>query len=106
MRAFSTSIMALLVVAALFWGNCFSCPQLLLAAHKHPCCPHTKPDKTECQTQGLKNFVKADNGAPHAAAPATIAVLQHEQKSAQLPVCVLPPNVPGHAPPEILSLRI
>jgi hypothetical protein len=106
MRTFSTSIMALLVVAALFWGNCFSCPQLLLAAHKHPCCPHTKPIKNECQTVGLKNFVKVDNGTPDAPAPATIAVLEHEQTSTYFPVCMPAPNVLGHAPPEILSLRI
>src|SRR5262249_23613020 len=31
MRTLSSSIMAALVVVALFWGNCFSCPQALLA---------------------------------------------------------------------------
>ena len=106
MRAFSTSIMALLVVAALFWGNCFSCPQLLLAAQKHGCCPHTKRTTSECQTQGLKNFVKAEKSAPAAPAPATMAVLEPGQMSAQIPESVPDPQITDHAPHEILSLRI
>ena len=66
--------MALLIIAALFWGNCFSCPQLLVA-QKHGCCPHTKSAKTECQTQGLKNFVKAEKSAPAAITVAAVADL-------------------------------
>jgi hypothetical protein len=34
MRTFSTSVM--LMIAALPWGDCFSCPQLLLAAQETP----------------------------------------------------------------------
>ena len=62
MRQFSIPFMAALVIAALFLGNCFTCPQLLLAFGAHGCCHHSKPIKAECQSQGLKNFVKADSG--------------------------------------------
>src|SRR4051794_13220589 len=51
MRALGTSVMALLVVAALFWGNCFSCPQVLLTASQHGCCHRTKAPKDDCKTQ-------------------------------------------------------
>jgi len=60
--------MAALVVVALFWGNCYSCPQLLAAlqAHQpaHGCCHKTKPGSPECQSQVLKSFVKAEVSAP------------------------------------------
>src|ERR1022692_2996879 len=52
MRPVFNSLMAALVVVALFWGNCFSCPQILLAAQKHSCCPHGKADPNDCKTQG------------------------------------------------------
>ena len=32
MRALANSLLAVLVLVALFWGNCFSCPQLLIAS--------------------------------------------------------------------------
>jgi len=63
MRALGTSLMALLIVAALFWGNCFSCPQLLLAS-SHGCCHHSKAPKDDCKTQDLRSFVKAEKSAP------------------------------------------
>ena len=74
MRAFCNSLMAALVVVALFWGNCFSCPQMLLQAMQkqaHSCC-HKKtqtpaPAKVDCQSQGLQTFLKADQGAPQLA---------------------------------------
>lgn len=60
--------MAALVVLALLFGNCFSCPQLLAAlqAHQpaHGCCHKTKPGSPECQSQVLKSFVKAEASAP------------------------------------------
>ena len=106
MRAFSTTVMAVLIIAALFWGNCFSCPQLLLAAQKHGCCPHTKSAKTECQTQGLKNFVKAEKSAP--------AVITVIAANADLPAPTSELAAPvlaslasrRHAPPDTLPLRI
>ena len=66
----STSIMAALVVAALFWGNCLSCPQMRSAAMQdpHSCCHHTQPVKVDCQSQALQHFVKAP--ATEAPAPA------------------------------------
>ena len=80
MRAISNTVMAALVVLALFWGNCFSCP-LALQAEKtsHGCCHHSKPAapaNDNCQTQVLKHFVKADPSSTPAPAPAVLAVVQ------------------------------
>jgi hypothetical protein len=59
--------MVLLMVAALFFGNCFSCPQMLLASMphqpQHNCCPGQQPVSARCQTQGIQHFVKTDSGA-------------------------------------------
>jgi len=63
MRAAFNTIMAAVVIAALFCGNCFSCPQMLLAQQKHGCCPHSKTSTSDCQTQVLKSFVKAEKAA-------------------------------------------
>ena len=90
MRAFCTSVMALLVVAALFWGNCFSCPQVLLSADRHGCCHRTKVPKTECNTQSLKNFVHAEKSAPVSPMPAAIAVIVPPVEFAAAPVAVSP----------------
>ncbi len=68
MRAFSISALAVLVIAALFWGNCLSCPQML-QAQSHGCCPHSTKTPDNCRTQVLHQFVKADPGA-HAQVPA------------------------------------
>jgi hypothetical protein len=80
MRTVSSSIMAALVVVALFWGNCFSCPQLLAALHSqqpdHGCCHKTGPASTECQSQGLKNFVKAPQGAQAEALPVAMGLAE------------------------------
>src|SRR5215472_15942839 len=75
MRAVFTSIMAVALIAALFWGNCFSCPQLLLAQQKHGCCPHGKDTRFDCTTQALKNFVQAEKGS--AVAPVAVAWIWH-----------------------------
>jgi len=61
--------MAALVVVALFWGNCFSCPQTLLASASHQCCKPHKQTSSRCETQNLQQFVKADIGAPVPAMP-------------------------------------
>jgi len=103
MRTFSTTVMAALIIAALFWGNCFSCPQILLAAQRHGCCPHTKSTKTECQTQGLKNFVKAEKSAP--AIIAVVAVVVRPEQVSDLPVTPAP-RIADHAPTDNLPLRI
>jgi hypothetical protein len=105
MRTLSTSVMALLIVAALFWGNCFSCPQLLVAAQKHGCCPHsTKSAKTECQTPGLKNFVKAEKSAP--AAITVVAAVELPAPASEFAAPLAVPHLETHAPPDNLPLRI
>jgi hypothetical protein len=69
MRAVSTSIMAVLVVVALFWGNCYSCPEALLALTAHHCCHPTKAPAAGCETQNLQNFVKANPDMSTSALP-------------------------------------
>jgi hypothetical protein len=111
MRAVSSSMMAALVMVALFWGNCLSCPQVLLSLQKHKashdCCKRgQKPVAKTCSSQGLQHFVKAEPAAaPAATAPAAEAVV-----IAAVPVplshasaVVLP--AAGHAPPDLLSLH-
>ena len=68
MRAVYNSVLAFLLLGALLWGNCLSCPQLLLslASHTpaHGCCKHPGKQpvtpRDECQSFALKHFVKAD----------------------------------------------
>jgi hypothetical protein len=103
MRTFCNSVLAALIITALFWGNCFSCPQILLAA-RHSCCHKTKQTSPGCQTQVLKQFVKAEADSP--APPVVAAILP-----AQMPVATddfyLPPAAPPeYTPPDIFSLRI
>ena len=106
MRAFFNSLMAALVVMALFWGNCFSCPQILLAAQKHGCCPHGKSEQKECKTQGLRNFVKADP---------VVKVVPFVVQGVLVPVPVsaalrveahTAPLLVSFSPPDLLPLRI
>jgi hypothetical protein len=96
--------MAVLVVAALFWGNCFSCPQLLLTTQRHGCCPHTKSAKTECQTQGLRNFVKAEKS--FVAAIVAVASVEQAPQIAERATPQTEPHTEDHAPPDALPLRI
>jgi len=77
MRAVSHSVLALLILGALFWGNCLSCPQMLLSLASgnppHGCCPNGKKPVTsseDCQSLGLQHFVKA---APAHQAPSPTA---------------------------------
>jgi hypothetical protein len=76
MRRFSIPLLAALVIVALFWGNCLSCPQLLLALNSHGCCHHATID---CQAQALSHFVKADIGA-HAPALSTVAIAPRSKR--------------------------
>jgi hypothetical protein len=108
MRRVSSSLMAALIVVALLWGNCLSCPQMLLAAatHQpaHSCCHRTKTAGTKCQSQGLQHFLKA---SPELQTPAVAAV------AAVAPVIAVPlalgalvsPVELVHAPPDLLSLH-
>jgi hypothetical protein len=106
MRAVFNSLMAVLVVAALFWGNCFSCPQILLAAQKHHCCPHGKADPNECKTQGLRNFVKAERAAQAVPAPMATVVIAPPPHSPRLSATFVDPATPEFTPPDLLPLRI
>ena len=103
MRTFCNSLLAALIIAALFWGNCFSCPQILLAA-KHSCCHKNKQPSAGCQTQVLKQFVKAETHTP---APPIVAGILPVPMTAILQET--PIQVSGlrlHDPPDIFSLRI
>jgi hypothetical protein len=99
--------MAALVVVALFWGNCLSCPEMILAAAArqpaHSCCHRTKPACTDCHSQGLRHFVKADPQAPAALA---VAELVEPVSRVVLPRgAVVTPARTEHAPPDLLSLH-
>lgn len=104
MRAVSSSIMAVLVVVALFWGNCYSCPQALLtlAAHQpaHRCCHPTKAPK-DCPAPTLHNYVKsATTHAPVLAPVAT--VVQPETPVVRGEIAF---STADYSPPDLLSLN-
>jgi len=105
-RTISNSIMAALVVAALFWGNCFSCPQLLAALQSHQpahgCCHKTKSGPTACQTQLLKSFVKAPSSAPAPALPVAARLVEPLAAAALADRFV---RVEEHTPLDLLSLH-
>ena len=108
MRRVSSSLMTALIVAALFWGNCLSCPQMLIAVatHQpaHSCCHRTKSAGTGCQSQGLQHFLKAgpETQTPAVAVVATVAPAIADslpQGALVAPVEVV------HAPPDLLALH-
>ena len=107
MRRVSSSSMAALIVAALFWGNCLSCPQMLLAiaAHQpaHSCCHRTKSTGTSCPSQGLQHFLKA---GPEMQTPAVAVVAMAPAIAVSLlqGALVTPVEV-EHVPPDLLSLH-
>ena len=101
--------MAALIVVALFWGNCLSCPQMLLAAtaHQpgHSCCHKTKTAGTSCQSQGLQHFLKA---GPEVRTPAVAVVVAPVAPAigVALPQGALAAPVEAeHAPPDLLALH-
>src|SRR4051812_702623 len=105
MRTISSSIMAALVVVALFWGNCFSCPQALLAAKTHEpahqCCHKTKAPTPGCESQSLQNFVKADAGFTTPAAAIVAIVIEQ-------PIALTGERAPAPAeflPPDLVALH-
>jgi hypothetical protein len=75
MRAIASSMMAALVVIALLFGNCLSCPQML-TQDAHRCCHHGQPVTAKCQTQSLQHFVKSEAGTETSPAPATAEIVQ------------------------------
>ena len=111
MRSVYSSLMAALVMVALFWGNCLSCPQILLSlkAHQpaHGCCKRgQKPATDTCQNQGMQHFLKTDPGTQAHAAPvaevidtATVATVESPRWA---PVAV---DLAAHAPPDLLALH-
>jgi hypothetical protein len=110
MRAISSSFMATLLLVALFWGNCFSCPQMMLsraAMKSHACCKRgQKPMPNACSSQGMKHFVKAESAATVAPVPATAPV--ETDAAVAAPVWRAVESVPvetNHAPPDLLALH-
>ena len=111
MRMFSSSVMAALVIVALFWGNCLSCPQVLLSVQSHQpshdCCKRgQKPPVTKsCESQSLQNFVKSQ-AAPQVdiadaviVAVATVAAMAPPSDLTEFHSEAAP------APPDLLSLH-
>ena len=107
MRAFLSSAMAILVIAALFWGNCLSCPQVLssLTHHRpsHGCCPKSQQAPADCQSQVLSHFVKADPGT---SAP-TFAVVGTPEIGFVPSLSFSAPSAPAavYSPPDPLALN-
>jgi hypothetical protein len=105
-RKFSISLMVALVLVAMLWGNCLSCPQVTAA---HSCCHKPQPASAACHTQSLQHFVKAETPAPTVPAvallaevPATTAELPELRISARIANVLTPPGA-AHSP---LTLRI
>jgi hypothetical protein len=61
-----------LVLVAMLWGNCLSCPQI---ADAHSCCHKPQPASAACHTQILRHFVKAEKAVPVAPSVALLADL-------------------------------
>ena len=101
-------MMAALIVVALFWGNCLSCPQMLLAAatHQpaHSCCHKTKSAGTACQSQGLQHFLKA-SPETQTLAVAVVAPVAPAIAVPLVPGALVSPVEVVHAPPDLLSLH-
>jgi hypothetical protein len=100
-RTVSNSLLAGLIVAALFWGNCFSCPQLLASLAErapHSCCHRSAPvSRDACTTSALRHFVKADGvamAAPAVAPAAVSAFVPAPQENGPAVAFVTPPRVP------------
>ena len=103
MRVISSSVRAALIILALFWGNCLTCPQALMA-QTHRCCHKNKQSSPSCQTQVLRQFVKADP-APHAAPVPLAAELAAPPVAVPVAEWTSLPSAPEHAPPDLFSLH-
>ena len=108
MRVIASSLRAALIIAALFWGNCLTCPQAWMSQspQRHQCCHKHQQDSATCQTHALQQFVKADpvRYAPVLAAPAIVAVAPSLTLAAVSESACLP-DAAEHAPPDLLSLH-
>jgi hypothetical protein len=100
--------MVTLMVAALFCGNCLSCPQMLMAPAgqqpAHSCCHH-RTAKVDCPSLALGHFVKAQGAsvtpvfATAGVAPAVAAVTAPGRPA------IAPERAAGMAPLDPLSLQ-
>jgi hypothetical protein len=102
--------MTLLVVMALFWGNCFSCPQILLnlKAHNtaHECCKRNhKPVSKGCGTQGLQHFLSSDSAAQQQTMPLAEAVVPAPVLHEIPQSVVVGASIPLYSPPDLVSLH-
>jgi len=108
MRRVSSSLMAALIVVALFWGNCLSCPQMLIAvaAHQpaHSCCHKTKSAGTTCQSQGLQHFLKTGPEV-RTAAVAVVAAVAPVVAVSLLQGALAAPVEVEHGPPDLLAFH-
>ena len=105
MQRVSNLVMATLIVAALFFGNCLSCPQMLLAmAGQHPghgCCHHPAP-RVECHSQSLSHFLKAQvQAAPALVASGVVRTIGTAAMPA--PSVIAPLRAADVPPPDLLS---
>ena len=103
MRVISNTVMAALVVAALFLGNCLSCPEVLLASQAqqpaHGCCHrgHQPASNPACQSQALQHFVQAEKAAPPVPAVATLVPMPSDvQLTLRLPPILQARPKPRH----------
>jgi hypothetical protein len=117
MRAVSNSLLSFLLLAALLWGNCLSCPQVLLSLTSHTpahdCCKPTGkvPVKSQnnCQSFALQHFVKADPASQARLQPAAYAHVAVTDTQAVAPAArAIVIVVIQHSPPklEILNSNI
>jgi hypothetical protein len=99
--------MATLIVAALFFGNCLSCPQMMMAVagHQpvHSCCHHSTP-RIDCHSPVLRHFVKAQGYA--ASRPAVSGVAPAiEAITAVAQPAIAPWRIADVVPPGLLTLH-
>ena len=101
MRKLLSSATVALAVAAMLWGNCLSCPDMMaaMASHQpdHSCCHKPQPAQAKCHTQSMQHFVQADKQA--VSAPAAVEMVELPAPMA-LPVQWAVTALPAlHAPP-------
>jgi hypothetical protein len=97
-KRFSSALMVLLAVVALLWGNCLSCPQMIMGGQggSHSCCHKPQPAQAKCHTQDMQHFVNAQTHAP--VAPVVLGLSTTPEVELALSE-VIAPAVILHAPP-------
>ncbi|HUI55092.1 MAG TPA: hypothetical protein VLY04_08980 [Bryobacteraceae bacterium] len=108
MRAIFSSLTVVLIVAALLFGNCLSCPQMLWAwaSHSapHSCCHKPQPVSAGCHSQSMQHFVKAASTAHAPVLQAVAEAVQVTPPGATLLDAAPTPSPAEHAPPYVLAL--